>query len=319
MHQPIASLSLDLDNLWSYQKTRGDPAWEALPSYLDVVVPRFLEVLERRGLHITVMVVGQDAALERNAGALRAIADAGHEIGNHSFRHEPWLHRYTDDEMADEIARAEAAIETATGRRPRGFRGPGYSFTRRTLEVLHARGYDYDASTLPTFIGPMARAYYFMTSGLDREARNQRDALFGSVSDGLRSIDPYRWDLGSGRSIVEIPVTTLPGLRLPFHPSYILYLAAVAPMLGDTYFRSAVLACRAARTEPSVLLHPLDFLDGQDAPSLSFFPAMSMPWQKKVAVVERALDALQTHFRVVPMRAHAADIASRTTPLRGPP
>ena len=32
----------------------------------------------------------------KNRAALRAIAAAGHEIGNHSFRHEPWLHLYTD-------------------------------------------------------------------------------------------------------------------------------------------------------------------------------------------------------------------------------
>ena len=40
--KPPASLSLDLDNQWSYMKTHGDPAWESLPSYLDVVVPRAL-------------------------------------------------------------------------------------------------------------------------------------------------------------------------------------------------------------------------------------------------------------------------------------
>ena len=34
-----ASVSLDMDNLWSYQKTHGDPGWEKLPSYLDEVVP----------------------------------------------------------------------------------------------------------------------------------------------------------------------------------------------------------------------------------------------------------------------------------------
>jgi hypothetical protein len=26
--KPLASLSLDLDNLWSYMKTHGDPGWE---------------------------------------------------------------------------------------------------------------------------------------------------------------------------------------------------------------------------------------------------------------------------------------------------
>ena len=38
--KPLASLSLDLDNKWSYMKTHGDAGWEALPSYLDACVPR---------------------------------------------------------------------------------------------------------------------------------------------------------------------------------------------------------------------------------------------------------------------------------------
>ena len=64
MRKPIASLSLDLDNLWTYLKTNGDPAWRSFPGYLDEVVPRILGVLDRHGLKITFFIVGQDAALQ---------------------------------------------------------------------------------------------------------------------------------------------------------------------------------------------------------------------------------------------------------------
>ena len=90
-----ASLSLDLDNQWSYMKTHGDPGWQSRPSYLDTVEPRILDFLAARRLTITFFIVGQDAALEKNRAVLGSIAAAGHEIGNHSFRHEPWLHLYT--------------------------------------------------------------------------------------------------------------------------------------------------------------------------------------------------------------------------------
>lgn len=30
-----ASISLDLDNLWSYLKIHGDDGWRSFPSYLD--------------------------------------------------------------------------------------------------------------------------------------------------------------------------------------------------------------------------------------------------------------------------------------------
>ena len=100
MTQPLASLSLDLDNQWSYMKTHGDAGWESYPSYLARLAPLALSLLERLQLRITFFVVGQDAARAENAEPLAALARAGHEIGNPSFRHEPWMHRYPAAEVA---------------------------------------------------------------------------------------------------------------------------------------------------------------------------------------------------------------------------
>src|SRR5947209_5826056 len=201
--KPIASLSLDLDNKWSYLKTHGDPGWERLPSYLDIVVPRVLDFLRTRNLTITVFIVGQDAALDKNRELLRALAGAGHEIGNHSFHHEPWLHLYSEREIESEIDRAEASIEGATGVRPTGFRGPGFSVSPMVLRVLSRRGYRYDASTFPTFLGPLARAYYFATSKLSPEEKAKRQVLFGKFREGLRPLREYAWQTGS-KPLIEI-------------------------------------------------------------------------------------------------------------------
>ncbi len=312
--KPLASLSLDLDNEWSYMKTHGDPAWESHPSYLDVVVPRFLGILARLEQRITVFIVGQDAALEKNAEALARLAPAGHEIGNHSFHHEPWLDRYSRTQLEDEISRASEAIERATGRRPVGFRGPGFSLSRTTLDVLAEHDYRYDCTTFPTYIGPLARAYYFMTAKLTPEQREERKALFGGVSDGLRPIRQYRWDLGP-RSMVELPVTTFPLFKVPIHFSYVLYLAVVAPALALPYFRAAMLACRALRVSPSLLLHPLDFLDGTDVATLAFFPAMNLPKERKLEVLEAALRIYAEYFEVVPCGEHAAAVEARQARL----
>lgn len=308
--KPIASLSLDLDNEWSYIKTHGDPGWESMPSYLDIVVPRVLEILARRGLRITFFIVGQDAALEKNAKALRMIADAGHEIGNHSQRHEPWLHLYSEEELERELAESEAAIEAATGVRPDAFRGPGFSVSETTLRVLHRRGYRYDASTFPTFLGPLARAYYFMTSKLDPEEKRKRAKLFGSVRDGLRPLKPYRWKLPEGE-LLEMPVTTLPILRVPIHLSYVLYLGTFSPWLARTYFAGALRLCRLTGVEPSILLHPLDFMSGSDVPSLKFFPAMGLDVRQKLERTEHCLTQLQALFDVRSMGEHVRATSDR--------
>lgn len=313
--RPPASLSLDLDNQWSYMKTRGDDAWAAYPSYLDLVVPRFLAFLGERDLTITVFIVGQDAARAENHPALRSITEAGHEVGNHSFRHEPWLHLYAADELAREIGDAEDAIAAATGQRPRGFRGPGFSLSRETLEVLAGRGYRYDASTFPTFVGPLARAYYFFTARLSKDQQEQRKELFGGLADGLRPLKPYRWQLSRG-SILELPVTTMPVVRMPIHVSYLTYLAGYSPWLARTYFRLALDLCRLTGTQPSLLLHPLDFLGADDnLEPLAFFPGMNVPAATKMAWLDGFLADFGKRFTILPMGRHVDAIeASQALP-----
>ena len=307
--KPLASLSLDLDNKWSYMKTHGDAGWEALPSYLDLVVPRVLEILRQRNLTITFFIVGLDAAQERNQAALKSIADAGHEIGNHSYQHEPWLHLYTPQELEEEMRNAEESIAQATGKKTIGFRGPGFSFSPQLLNLLAARGYQYDASTFPTFLGPLARAYYFAKSSLSSEQSDQRKALFGSAKEGFRPLDPYRWQTTAG-PLTEIPVTTMPVFRVPIHLSYVLYLATFSRALAITYWKLALAMCRWMGTQPSLLLHPLDFMGAEDCPELAFFPAMQGAAEPKLSVAREVLDIFGQYFTVVPMQEHAKSHAT---------
>lgn len=305
--KPIASLSLDLDNKWSYLKTHGDPGWESFPSYLETLVPRVLDFLAQRNLKITFFVVGQDAALAKNHAALEAIASEGHEIGNHSFSHEPWLHLYSRQMIEREIAANEEQVARVTGQCPVGFRGPGYSFSETTLEVLRQRNYLYDASTLPTFLGPLARIYYLRTSNLRNEEKKRRSALFGSLSDGLRPLKAYRWCGKDG--LLEIPVTTMPILRFPIHISYILYLSIFSPALALGYLRTALALCRLTGVSPSLLLHSLDFLGEDDRVGLEFFPAMTLSSNQKLRLVGKALTIYCETFHVVSLREHALRVA----------
>ncbi len=302
--KPICSLSLDLDNQWSYMKTHGDAGWESFPSYLDLVVPRFLNILDEFGWKITIFVVGQDAALEKNREALQMIVNAGHEIGNHSFSHEPWLHLYSKQQVEGEIIRAEEAIQAATSQRPRGFRGPGYSLSRDVLEVLADRDYLYDASTFPTYLGPVARAYYFFKSDLSDDERSKRRQLFGGIREGFQPLRPYYWDLNR-HTLLEIPVTTLPVLKIPIHFSYQLYLATYSPSLMRMYFRASLAICRLAGIQPSLLLHPLDFLGRADAPDLQFFPSMNLEASRKIDLLRRLLSSIERDFSVVNMSEHS--------------
>jgi peptidoglycan-N-acetylglucosamine deacetylase len=317
--KPLASVSLDLDDLWTYLRTRGDPGWEARPSYLSSFVPLVLNLLDRLDLQITVFVVGADAARSANLPHLEAIAERGHEIGNHSFSHDCSPHSSTPGQLEEEIVRAEEAIIGATGQRPIGFRGPGFTWSPELLEILGRRSYLYDASTLPTFLGPLARWYFLARTRLSAEERRRRRALYGAFRNGFRSIRPYHWQLQGGAQLLEIPITTLPVAKVPFHMSYLLYIGRISPGLMFAYLRTAISACRAVGVQPSFLLHPLDFLGSEQAPRLSFFPAMDLPGSTKRDLVVRVLEILGDAFRLVPMAQHAeAILAAGPLPERAP-
>ena len=308
-HKPIASLSFDVDNQWSYMKTHGDSGWKDFPSYLDIVVPRVLTFLKERNLTITFFIVGQDVALQKNHAAIRMITEAGHEIGNHSFYHEPWLQKYTEEQIETDLQMAERLIIELTGQKPKGFRGPGYSLSETALKVLARQGYTYDASTLPTFIGPLARMYYFMRSKFSIDEQEERDLLFGTWRDGLRSIRPYRWRMDgngeSGDGLIEIPVTTMPFFKVPFHVSYLLFLTNYSRQLAMLYFKFALLLCHLSGTHPSLLIHPLDFLGCDDIQELNFFPAMNITHREKIKMVRDFIDIYINQYCVVSLHEHA--------------
>ena len=227
--KPLASLSLDADNQWSYMKIHGDDGWESFPSYLDVLAPRVLDVLARHELRITFFVVGQDAALPENRDALGVAGGRGPRD------RQPLVPARA---LAPPLLGGGARRGARAGRgRDRGRdRGPhrrlprarATASRRRRCGCCVRRGYAYDASTLPTYIGPIARAYYFRTAKLTAEERAERELLYGTWSDGRRAVRPYRWVVDD-RTLLELPVTTLPGLKVPIHVSYLLMLSAYSP------------------------------------------------------------------------------------------
>ena len=193
----MASLSLDLDNQWSYMKIHGDDGWESFPSYLDVLAPRALDVLARHDLRITFFVVGQDAALPENHDALGAL------VGGRPRDRQPLV---PPRALAAPLLRGRARRGAGPGRgRDRGRdRRAHRRVPRPGLQPLddHARGARAPRATrttrrrCPPYIGPLARAYYFRTAKLTAEQRAERELLFGTWADGRRAVRPYRWAVG---------------------------------------------------------------------------------------------------------------------------
>lgn len=326
--KPIASLSLNLDNQWAHMKFHGEPGWETFPSYLNLVLPRILDFMKERGLKITIFVTGQDAALEKNRAAIAAISQAGHEIGTRFFYDETWPHLQDENAIDHKIALAEDHIYQVTGQHPIGFRGVGFSLSPVMLRVLSKRGYQYDASTFPTFLGPLMRACYFATTDLTSAEREERKALFGPFKNGLQPLTPYRWSLDSGPSdesgfasgrasgqLTEIPITTMPIFKLPIHFSYLLFLSAFSSKLALLYLQLALWLCKRTKTQPSLLLHPLDFLGYEDCPELTFLPGTKLHRHQKLTVLSKTIHILTRQFEVLPIGQHAQVVAAGQLPV----
>jgi peptidoglycan/xylan/chitin deacetylase (PgdA/CDA1 family) len=83
--------------------------------------PEILEVLARHNAAATFFPCG--ANVERLPEISRSVADAGHEIGNHSHTH-PYLFRHSPSAIERDLRRAQETIQSCAGIRPVWFRAP---------------------------------------------------------------------------------------------------------------------------------------------------------------------------------------------------
>ena len=121
---------------------------------------------------------------------------------------------------------------------------------------------------------------------------------------GFRKLKPYKWNLGEGKNITEIPVTTMPVFKLPFHLSYLIYLGNISMPLMKLYLNTAIMMCRLTRTPVSFLLHPLDLIGGDQVTALAFFPGMNVSSTKKVDIFKKVIQLLKKHYNVQNMTRH---------------
>jgi peptidoglycan/xylan/chitin deacetylase (PgdA/CDA1 family) len=107
-------------------------------------LPRILELLGEHAMRATFYVPGATAA--RHPEAIRAIADAGHEVGHHGHHH---LASHTIDaaSQATEIDEGLDALRPFLGEAI-GYRSPAWELTPQTADVLVQRGFAYDSSLM---------------------------------------------------------------------------------------------------------------------------------------------------------------------------
>jgi len=122
---------------------RGDPEKAKIALTFDdgphaVTTPLLIETLKGSDTAATFFLVGKH--IESHPEIARALLEAGHEIGNHTYSHAS-LSFLTSRQVRDEISRAEKAIEDLTGTSSHVLRPPNGFFSRRVLDIAEKMGY----------------------------------------------------------------------------------------------------------------------------------------------------------------------------------
>jgi peptidoglycan/xylan/chitin deacetylase (PgdA/CDA1 family) len=103
----------------------------------DIVTERLLEVLARHQTRATFFLIGR--YVQQRPSIARAIAAAGHLIGNHTMTH-PWLAWQSPACIREELTRCNAAIEDSLGIPVRYFRAPHGARRPAVLRIAHELG-----------------------------------------------------------------------------------------------------------------------------------------------------------------------------------
>jgi polysaccharide deacetylase family protein (PEP-CTERM system associated) len=207
-------------------------SWGEMEGRVEIGTDRLLEILEKRNASATFFVLGWIA--EKYPALIRKIAEAGHEIGCHTYCHH-LINQSDPAGFREDLRKAKQILEAVSGRPVYGFRAPYFSIDHTSdwaFEILVEEGFRYDSSIFPA------------------------KRLIGGCPSGQTT--PYIIHSRAG-DLYELPISTVSLLGGRF------------TMFGGGYFRllplpvvsAAIRKLNQAGTVVNFYIHPHDLDAGQ--------------------------------------------------------
>lgn len=269
----INALSVDVEDWFqvtNFEQVIERKDWDRCESRVVPNVHRILDILSAADARATFFVLGWIA--ERHPQMVLSIRDGGHEVSTHGYAHSQ-IHRQTQEEFRQDVAKAISVLEKILGERIIGYRAPSYSIVPETMwawEQLSNLGIRYDSSIFPI------KHDRYGVSGLPRF--------------------PFTIDLKDGKELVEFPLSTV---RI---------LGRNIPIAGGGYLRLypywfvkwAVKRINGQGHPAIFYLHPWEIDPHQPRQEVNFFK--SLRHYTNIAATEAKIKALVRDFRFAPVR-----------------
>lgn len=148
----LNAFSVDVEDWYQVSDFEDVVAFDSWSHYESRVVrntERVLELCAERGVRGTFFILSWNA--ERYPELVRRIAEGGHEIASHGYRHR-LIYEQSPAEFRDDIMRSKKILEDLTGEPVWGYRAPSFSLTAKSLwalDILLECGMRYDSSIFP--------------------------------------------------------------------------------------------------------------------------------------------------------------------------
>lgn len=268
--------------------------------YTDGVV-RLLELLKEYDLKATFFLIGKDAKVPYKRQIIERIVREGHELANHTYSHPLSFARLSPEEQKMEIDQCSAVISAISSKPPRGFRAPGYAITSAVVNHLEKQQFTYDASVFPCAFSWLIRGWQSLFSA----SRYEKDK-YGSTMHAIAPCSAYQPDRETihrrshdKRNIYEIPVSTMPIVRLPFHGSYVMVLSKLSLRMALCYWMAGFKWHLQKKQPYTFVIHPLELTCMAHDYRLTAQIGYDVEIEKKMRVYREIFAQLKNNTEVV--------------------
>ncbi len=154
MNPPLNAFCVDLEEWWhicAADTPYNDPAtWDSAPPFVVKDTEVLMRLLDEAGARGTFLTVGWVA--EKYPSLIKRLADAGHEIGCHTYYHRV-VYEQAPEEFDADIGKCVKVLREISGQPVTAFRAPGFSMKREAFAyaypILRRHGITVDVSIVP--------------------------------------------------------------------------------------------------------------------------------------------------------------------------